>query len=83
MPVVPEGAVMIRYVSPAFPGKNSFGDDEPGMSLRDYFAAVAVAACIERCVPHECEGGETMAEMFARKAYIVADAMLAEREKSK
>ena len=81
---------------PAFPVE-TYGDGrgaqtspatgwETGMSLRDYFAAQALASVIAKCVPEECyfvdaHRGvrEPMEEMFARKAYGVADAMIARR----
>jgi hypothetical protein len=49
-----------------------------GMNLRDYFAAQALPAVIMKCGPAECASsvGETMEQMFARKAYGVADAMM-------
>lgn len=50
-----------------------------GMTLRDYFAAHALPSVINKCVPHECQLGESMEQMFSRKAYLVADAMLAAR----
>jgi len=51
---------------------------EPGMSLRDYFAAKALAACVTgyEAYRYECE-----IERAARDAYRIADAMLAERAK--
>lgn len=54
-----------------------------GMSLRDWFAGQAVVACIQKCVPQECDTGENMEQMFARKAFLVADAMLAARAAAK
>ena len=49
---------------------NGFYD--PGMSLRDYFAAKALPMCMTAD-----ESARTVAEM----AYSMADAMLAQREK--
>ena len=49
----------------------------PGMSLRDYFAGQALAGLI--ACPNT-SGGE---KDFARNAYKLADAMLAEREKER
>ena len=56
---------------------------DPGMTLRDWFAGQALAACIQKCVPQECNTGENMEQMFARKAFLVADAMLATRTAAK
>jgi hypothetical protein len=74
-----------RDGGPAFPeaiAVGPAGDVYPGfsgMSLRDWFAGQAVVACIQKCVPQECDTGENMEQMFARKAFLVADAMLAAR----
>ncbi len=53
-----------------------------GMSLRDWFAGQVLPVAISNCSPVECLYNETMEQMFARKAYTLADAMLAERVKS-
>lgn len=70
---------------PAFPiSIPGVGDNGcPGMSLRDWFAGQALVACIQKCVPQECDTGENMEQMFARKAFLVADAMLAARAAAK
>ena len=54
---------------PAFP---SVFDHERGMSLRDYFAAKAMQALVEK----------SYFDTTARLAYEIADAMLAAREKA-
>jgi len=78
-----------RDGGPAFPeaiAVGPAGDVYPGfsgMSLRDWFAGQAVVACIQKCVPQECDTGENMEQMFARKAFLVADAMLAARAAAK
>jgi len=62
---------------PAFP--SSIVDDSlhvPGMTLRDYFAAKAMQGMLEMA-----EYRDLTSEEYARGAYRVADAMLAEREK--
>lgn len=48
----------------------------PGMTLRDYFAAKAMQAML--ACPVQPQSGP---EMYARDAYVIADAMIAEREK--
>ena len=74
---------------PAFPEAIAVGPDGDvypgfsGMTLRDWFAGQALAACIQKCVPQECNTGENMEQMFARKAFLVADAMLAARAAAK
>jgi hypothetical protein len=45
-----------------------------GMTLRDYFAAMAMQALLTRI--------EMYGSVRARDAYIIADAMLAERNKT-
>ena len=52
---------------------------EPGMTLRDYFAGQAVGEVIA-CFGNMQIKGETAPEAFARKAYEIADAMIAARE---
>ena len=72
---------------PAFPlhvpsdGHNLPPYTANGMDLRDWFAGMATEAAMRLCMARECRVGETVAEMFARRAYELADAMLAEREK--
>lgn len=60
----------------------------PGMSLRDFFAAKALAALITEPPWHEGAqalvnllGDGTQTELFASAAYRLADAMLKERTK--
>ena len=68
---------------PAFPHRmpyEQFAFEEtqfPGMSLRDYFAAKAMAACI--AAPIESQNHATMASNVAEDAYRFADAMLKAR----
>ena len=52
---------------------------DPGMSLRDWFAGQALAGVIAVCAADTLRDGETSPQMFARKSYAIADAMLAER----
>ena len=53
---------------PAFPvGLEAFGEDKTGMTLRDYFAAKAMQALIDR---------EAFFDDVAESAYKVADHML-------
>ena len=53
----------------------------PGMTLRDYFAAKALTLTwvVEHKFP--LNGREPTYESVAQKAYLMADAMLAERSK--
>jgi hypothetical protein len=52
---------------------------EHGMTLRDWFAGKALVGVIDACKADTREPGETAGEMFARKSFAVADAMLAAR----
>jgi hypothetical protein len=68
-----EEAQRNRTGGPAFPW-DGMGDD--GMTLRDYFAAKAMAAQIQHA---GCDNiGE---EKLSEWAYVMADAMLKERSK--
>lgn len=55
-------------------------DRETGMSLRDYFAAAALAHM--QVSQHADEEVKALAPFVARAAYVIADAMLAERSQS-
>lgn len=77
---------------PAFPiyGKlNEWGyAEQPGMTLRDYFAAKAMAALVLATeqkylsdpIKHEACRASEDSEYVAQDAYAIADAMLNERE---
>jgi hypothetical protein len=53
--------------------------DQPGMSLRDWFAGQALSVIASQSVFLDAQDGY----IIARAAYVIADAMLAEREKTK
>lgn len=70
---------------PAFPKTGNFGEDNPGqydsedqngMTLRDYFAAKAMQAYIT----HSTDG---QLKEFSEASYMMADAMLKERNNRK
>lgn len=61
----------------AFP-QRAKGDG--GMSLRDWFAGQALPGLMGRAGSGDLREGEGLAQMYARLAYTVADAMLAARE---
>lgn len=61
---------------PAFPNRWADGHEDMGMSLRDWFAGQALPMLID--IAHDEEWG--IAETAGR-AYLMADAMLAERDK--
>lgn len=63
------------------PNTGDYIHGQPGMSLRDWFAGQIIPVAVKVCGEDEREPGETMAQMCARRAYEVADAMLAERAK--
>lgn len=86
---------MINDGGPAFPLKGPGARDALGMSLRDYFAAKAMAALIAEPVSegwtstvahwaNQLQGREQMSgtEIVAHVAYLMADAMLKAREVS-
>ncbi len=58
-----------------------------GMTLRDYFAAKAMQACINdswrNSSDFENEPYSRIADGISKDAYAIADAMIAERSKSK
>lgn len=59
------------------------GQDYPGMSLRDYFAAKAMAAMVSDYMTYNgpCFGLDHFNNNVSGHAYQMADAMLAERER--
>ena len=71
------------------PEANKYMQDKGGMTLRDYFAAQALPAIlsvpddgIQAWSPTATSGSSiTAAEAWAKNAYQIADAMLAERAK--
>lgn len=67
----------------AYPCLDSYGLSiyDPGMTLRDWFAGHALTSTMRLVTSCESVDGESMAQTFARRAYELADAMLAEREK--
>lgn len=71
----------INIGGPAFPTTDPNYEQRyasEGMSMRDYFAAKALPAAYMLGTPYSPECWASM----ARTAYLLADAMLAERKKS-
>lgn len=76
---------------PAFPCPELRLDDGTGvvaacdgMTLRDYFAGQALIPFVGHCLDQAQEKGDTAeiaAKRYARSAYFIADAMIAERNK--
>lgn len=68
---------------PAFPHQKKDGSPYWGMTIRDYFAGQSIGAIIMQCASdlQFLDGKETSEQYFARKAYDIADAMLAARDK--
>ena len=65
---------------PAFP--ETCGDQiVPGMTLRDYFAAKAMLAILGGVIAKTENEAAEVPELVSEVAYLVADAMLAERAK--
>ena len=65
----------------AFPFAAEYGHPAAcgGMTLRDYFAGQAVGSVMHLCARDTLAPGESIEAAFARKAYAIADAMLAAR----
>ena len=63
---------------PAFPneGFNGWGEPFQGMTLRDYFAAKAIQPINSQAIDY----AKAEASDMARKAYMIADAMLKARQ---
>ena len=67
---------------PAFPLKEPLTSDSLGMSLRDYFAAKALAGMELTAEDNMgCGSFWYSASRLAKRAYSIADAMLAERDR--
>ena len=64
---------------PAFPERHGPEHCVSGMTLRDYIATAAIASLIMAC---DKFGDVTDNKTAAQKAYQIADAMIAERERS-
>lgn len=60
---------------------HTLGDIQLGMTLRDYFAAKALAALIGHEGKDDVNRGPKGVPILAKFAYEYADAMLLEREK--
>lgn len=65
---------------PAFPTANG-GSPDDGMTLRDYFAAKAMAAMVAKSDGQSKTAGAKGVWLIAQYAYEFADAMLLERAK--
>lgn len=84
-PKIDDGGLAFPYVPPLDPrGGVAQGYDwpAPGMSLRDWFAGLALQGWLASCVnlsthPVNVDGGATAA---ANQAYAMADAMIAARK---
>ena len=67
-------------------GKNtanpSIGDWQSGMTLRDWFAGRALVGVGQEYLHRNGFHGDTMFQNLAAHSYRIADALLAEREKS-
>ena len=72
--------------APAFPTteEHGFNNGEPGMTLRDYFAAKAMHMVFEKAIHNWKQDGEEDLkidfEFVAESAYLMADAMLKAKE---
>lgn len=72
----------------AFPAHPSAMGDHNGMTLRDYFAAKAMQACIPdrrsqfKNDNEELDDWDNFFDIIAEEAYGIADAMMAARERA-
>tara|TARA_R110000868_G_scaffold388868_1_gene657996 strand:+ start:37 stop:246 length:210 start_codon:yes stop_codon:yes gene_type:complete len=66
---------------PAFPHPIKPSEYGKGMTLRDYFAAKAMAALMTGCDLTEDHYEDDVNEHVAFRAYMIADAMLEARDK--
>ncbi len=83
-PAFPSGVVRKTRQRPNDPGSDFIISDiteskNPGLTLRDYFAAKALAPLIAAMVEDISEPQFEM--LLAAQSYLIADAMLKEREK--
>jgi hypothetical protein len=67
----------VKDGGPAFPADRMH--QTTGMSLRDWFAGQALGAIVETCAGDNLHG-LTRAQLFALRAYQLADAMLSARQ---
>ena len=62
------------------PLRNQFNSEDEWLKhMRMYFAAASITSVISVCSTDTKKDGESIAELFARKAFEIADAMLAAR----
>ncbi len=67
---------------PAFPVQDCAAYQYPGMTLRDWFAGQAMASMLSGVVRDgSAYGRGDCNAVIVQRAYVIADAMLAEREK--
>lgn len=82
MAMIDTGGSAFPYAPPQDMGNgqaSGYPFPDPGMSLRDYFAAAALPACIQLCASDTIPTEMTQADYFAVRAYECADAMLRAR----
>jgi hypothetical protein len=70
-----------RGNSPAFPCQDATKQIWTGMNLRDYFALEAMNSLIRQSRAADASSNEEYAEVISTESYIIANAMLNEREK--
>lgn len=80
-PAFPSEAVISTAFGELNSAKGTRFTIEGGMSLRDYFAGQALAGVVGLCVNDARLVNEKVEEMLARKAFLMADAMLEARNK--
>ncbi len=76
---IDNGGCAFPVPGPATTGNGDLIYSDPGMSLRDYFAAAAIPVAHERL--REYFGEIPSSAAWAEECYCIADEMLAERSK--
>jgi len=67
------------YAFPVAPGDVPYW--QPGMSILEWYAGQALPQIINTCARDTTKPGETREQLFARKAFEVARAMMSEARK--
>jgi hypothetical protein len=77
---VKDGGAAFPHLNPNYDGNWDKEPQRGGMSLRDWFASQVVGHVIMATKSDTRENGETHEQMFARRAYAIADALLSARK---
>ena len=69
-----------KYAGVGAAGQTFAPDMSDGMSLRDWFAGMALQGILSRMKPHDAKDEQSVTGRIANLSYVIADAMLTERE---